>query len=200
MYYKISSVIIGILTIVTLSYGQVEIITPEERKKIFIAYEFGEAAFNKMQSLSGEVGIRFSNQQSLRLTHMNVNLTEKHLRSSFAAAVDGSSVKSKLFGFELFYNFPIFTKGLSIGPSVGYYKNEYEHTIIDKHIEQKSTTIGLGISYKESNVFHIDGLYYRFSIPIRTHFNPSDKTVIGDSTVNKNTIDNNIWLFVGYEF
>jgi len=50
----------------------------------------------------------------IRLTHMNVNLTEEHLSSEFARAVDGDNVEGKLFGFEAFYDLPVLTKGLYI--------------------------------------------------------------------------------------
>lgn len=200
MYYKFFTLIICLIISAQLCRAQVKTVQSDEQATLFIAYELGEAAFNKFQSLSGEIGINFPNKQSLRLTHMNVNLTEQHLSSSFAGAVDGSDVKGKLFGFELFYDFPAILDNLYLGPSLGYYNNNYEHTILNQKLRQKSVTLGVGISYQESDIFNIKGLYYRFSIPIRTHLNPSEKTNLGDSVINKNNIDNNIWLFIGYEF
>lgn len=166
----------------------------------FVAYEVGEAVFNRFQSLSGEVGLRFSNNQMIRLTHMNVNLTEQHLSTAFAGAVDGENVEGKFFGFEVFYDFPVFLKGLSIGPSVGYYRNRYRHIMLDEELENNSFTLGLGINYRETDLFNVKGLFYMFSIPIRTALNPINKTSLGSTSINSNAFDNNIWLFVGYEF
>lgn len=174
----------------------------DEDSKIhpFIGYELGEAAFNSFQSISGEVGIRFQNNHLLRLTHMNVSLTEKHLSSSFAGAVDGADVEGRLFGFEAFYDFPVLSKSLYIAPSIGYYKNSYEHTILDEELKTNSATLGVGISYREMNLFNIRGLYYAVSIPMRISLNPIQETMLGETIIKNNTFENNIWLFIGYEF
>lgn len=168
--------------------------------KPFIAYDFGEAAFNRFQSYSGEIGIRFPNHHLLRLTHMNVNLTEQHLSSSFAAAVDGPNVEGKFFGFELFYDIPIYWNKLYLGPSVGYYENEYSHTILSERLKKETVTVGLGISYREIDLFGIKGLYYTFSIPMRLSLSPIEETKLGETIIVNDTFNNNIWLFVGYEF
>lgn len=172
----------------------------EDKIRPFLAYEFGEAAFNKFQSLSGEIGVKFPNNYLLRLTHMNVNLSEKHLASSFAGAVDGSDVRGKMFGFEAFYDIPIAWKTLYISPSVGYYRNEYKHTVLDEAIENKTATIGAGISYRETNLFKVKGLYYTLSLPMRISLNPIKKTTLGETTIRNNAFDNNIWLFIGFQF
>lgn len=171
-----------------------------ESSKVFIAYEIGEAIFNKFQSLSGEIGIRFKNQHLLRLTHVNLNLTEEHLSSGFAGAVDGDNVKGKQFGFEAFYDFPIFFNSLYIGPSIGYYKNEYQHTILNERLENSSFSFGSSLSIRETNIFKLKGLYYSFSIPIRINLNPIEETNLGSAIIKNSTWDNSIWLFIGYEF
>ncbi|UPQ78755.1 hypothetical protein M0M57_14175 [Flavobacterium azooxidireducens] len=168
--------------------------------KFFIAYDFGEAAFNQFKSLGGEVGVRFINNHLLRLTHTNLHLTEKHLSSSFAKAVDGKNVKGKQFGFELFYDFQVFVKGLYIAPSVGYYENEYTHTILNEKLEKSSFTAGTAISFTEKDLFNVQGLYYRVSVPFRLNFDPIKETKLGDTTIKNNLFDNNIWLFVGFQF
>lgn len=172
------------------------------QKKIrpFIAYDFGEAAFNKMQSISGEVGVQFANDHLLRLVHMNVGLTEQHLSSSFAGAVDGPNVKGKLFGYEVFYDLPVITKGLYIGPSVGYYMNEFEHTVLEESLMRKTATAGLGISYRETNLFGVKGLYYTFTIPMRLSLEASEETKLGETIISSDKFDNNLWLFIGYQF
>ena len=166
----------------------------------FVGYELGEAMFNAFQSISAEVGIRFPNDHMFRLTHMNVNLTEGHLSSGFAGAVDGNNVEGKFFGFEAFYDFPLFFEGFYLSPSVGYYKNKYEHLLLDESLRNNSATLGLGVSYREQNVFGLKGLYYMVSLPMRTPLNPIEETKLGETTINNNQFDNNIWLFIGYEF
>lgn len=183
-----------------MGYGQE--VTEKQQKKMrpFVAYELGEAAFNKFQSISGEVGVKFRNDHLLRLTHMNVNLTEAHLSSDFVVVVDGSDVEGKMFGFEVFYDFPVLLEGLHLGPSFGYYINEYNHTVLDESVKENSATIGLGISYREENIFGLKGLYYTLSLPLRIHFDPMEKTKLGDTTIYGNQFDSNIWFFVGYQF
>jgi hypothetical protein len=151
--------------------------------KIFIAYDFGEAAFNQFKSLGGEVGVQFKNNHLLRLTHTNLHLTEKHLSSSFATAVEGKNVKGKQFGFELFYDFPIFVKGLYIAPSIGYYDNTYTHTILNEKLEKSSFTAGAAISFTEKDLFKVKGLYYRVSVPFRFNLDPIKETKLGDATI-----------------
>lgn len=168
--------------------------------KFFIAYDLGEAAFNQFKSLGGEAGVRFKNNHLLRLSHTNLHLTEKHLSSSFASAVDGKNVEGKQFGFELFYDFPVFVKGLYIAPSVGYYNNEYTHTILNEKLEKSSLTIGTAISFTEMDLFKLKGLYYRFSVPFRFNLNPIEETKLGDTTIKSNLFDNNIWFFIGFQF
>lgn len=168
--------------------------------KLFVAYDFGEAAFNQFKSLGGEIGVRFKNDHLVRLTHTNLHLTEKHLSSNFAKAVDGKNVKGKQFGFELFYDFPFFVKGLYIAPSVGYYNNEYTHTILNEKLEKSSFTAGTAISFTEKDLFKVKGLYYRVSIPVRFNFDPIKETKLGDATIKNNLFDNNIWFFVGFQF
>ncbi|ANQ51833.1 hypothetical protein MY04_4498 [Flammeovirga sp. MY04] len=174
--------------------------TNTKRPKLFIAYDFGEAVFNQFRSLGGEVGVRCKNEHLLRLAYTHLYLTEKHLSSDFAKAVDGENVKGKQVGFELFYDFPVLIKSLYIAPSVGYYDHEYTHTISDEQLKQSSLTVGTAISFTETDVLKIKGLYYRVSIPIRFHFNPIEESQLGDATIKSNQFDNSIWFFIGFEF
>lgn len=171
-----------------------------KRTQFFMAYDFGEAAFNQFRSLGGEVGVRFKNDHLLRLAHTNLHLTEKHLSSSFAIAVDGKNVKGKQFGFELFYDLPIFVKGLYIAPSAGYYENTYTHTVLNEKLEKSSFTVGTAISFTEMDLFKLKGLYYRVSVPFRFNLDPIQETKLGDTTIKSNLFDNNIWFFVGFQF
>ncbi|MBX2817354.1 MAG: hypothetical protein KTR24_15205 [Saprospiraceae bacterium] len=166
----------------------------------FVAYELGEAMFNRFQSYSGEIGVRLPNHHLLRLTHMNVRLTEKHLSSSFAGAVDGSGVKGTFWGFEAFYDVPLLWKSLYLGPSIGYYRSAYEHVTLPAELENHSMTLGAAISIRETDLFGIQGLYYTLSLPMRLSLNPIKETMLGEATIVNSTFDNNIWLFIGYEF
>ncbi|MBB3699506.1 hypothetical protein KMW28_24725 [Flammeovirga yaeyamensis] len=174
--------------------------TNTKRLKLFIAYDFGEAVFNQFRSLGGEVGVRFKNDHLIRLAYTHLYLTEKHLSSDFAKAVDGENVKGKQVGFELFYDFPVFIKGLYIAPSVGYYDHEYTHTISGEQLKQSSFIVGTAISFTETDVLKIKGLYYRVSIPIRFHFDPIKESQLGDAIIKSNQLDNSIWFFIGFEF
>ncbi len=183
-----------------VGFSQQELEKESDRVQAFIGVELGEAVFNKFQSYSGEIGLKWSNQHLLRLVHMNVNLTEQHLSSSFAGAVDGPDVEGSFFGFEGFYDIPIFLKGLYVAPSIGYFKNEYSHTVLDEDVLNKAPTVGIGISYRESNIFKLKGLYSTISIPMRLSLNPIEETSLGVSVIKDSSFENNIWFFVGYEF
>ncbi|NVK52202.1 MAG: hypothetical protein HWD85_04650 [Flavobacteriaceae bacterium] len=170
------------------------------KTQFFIGYDFGEAAFNKFQSLGGEIGVKFKNNHQVRLSHTSIRFTEAHLSSSFAGAVDGKNVKGKQFGFELFYDFPVFFNGFYISPSLGYYDNEYTHTNLNEKLEKASFTVGSAISFTEVDIFKVKGLYYRVSLPYRYTFNPHKKTKLGETTIKSNTFDSHLWFFVGYQF
>lgn len=172
----------------------------ENKLNVFVGYELGEAVFNKFQSLSGEIGVQFKNQHQLRLAHMNVNLTKEHLATAFAGAVDGPDVKGKFLGLEAFYDIPVFKNRLFLAPSIGYFKNEYNHTLLDESLTNSSLTFGGAISFTETDIFKVKGLYYRFSIPMRTPLNRIKETQLGSTIIKNNAFDNNLWLFIGYKF
>ncbi|GAB5557980.1 MAG: hypothetical protein SchgKO_21930 [Schleiferiaceae bacterium] len=183
--------------------------TDSRKLHFFIGYDLGEAMFNSFQSLSGEVGVSLPNRHLIRLVHMNVNLTEQHLSSDFVATVDGDNVEGKMLGFELFYSYPLFQwregdQGFYVSPSLGVYNNQYWHTELDERLDHTSGTAGFELSFREVNPFKTQGafkgLYYTVSLPFRFHFSPHDKTQLGNTTISSNAFDNNIWLFIGYEF
>ena len=172
----------------------------EEKIKKFVAYELGQAIVNDFKSYSGEIGIRFRNDHMIRLVHMNIKLTEAHLSSDFALAVDGDNLTGEQFGFEAFYDFPVLWKGLYVSPSLGWYRNSYNHMLLDESLENNSATVGAAISYRETDVLGLKGFYYTVSFPMRTPFNPIKETKLGEAIVKNNTFDSNIFLFIGYEF
>ncbi len=183
-----------------MAQGQDDQGAVEKKITPFIAYDFGEAAFNKFKSISGEVGVQFANDHLLRLVHMNIHLTEQHLSSSFAGAIDGPDVEGRFLGVEAFYDLPAFTNGLYIGPSIGYYKTSYDHLILSQSFEKQTATVGLGLSYQETDILGVDGLYFRFSIPMRISLNASEESLLGETVIKNDRFGNNIWMFIGYRF
>jgi len=180
-------------------------VTNNSRSKLFIGYDLGEMAFNNFQNFGGEIGLKFKNDHMLRFVYLNVKLTEKHLASDFAKAVDGNNVTGLWHGYEMFYDLPIFRfrEGKSFvyaGPSIGYHENRYQHTQLDESVDHKTGTVGFDIGFRESDVFKVKGLYYSLSIPFRYNFKPLEETKLGESTVNKSVFDQTISFFVGYQF
>lgn len=171
----------------------------------YIGYDFGEMAFNRFQNFAGEIGLRFKNDHTLRFVYLNVKLTEQHLSSNFANAVDGKNITGLWNGYELLYDLPIyrFKNGRTLiygGLSAGYHNNTYQHTILDESLEHKSGTVGFDVGFRETNVFKIKGLYINFQIPFRYNFKTLEETQLGNSTINKSVLSQTISFFVGYEF
>ena len=172
---------------------------------VFAGYELGEMVFNRFRNFGGEVGIVRSNDHRIRFVYLNVDLTEDHLASEFTLDVDGENVKGTMVGYEMFYDFPLLRlkkhNGILYGGvSAGYYENGYSHTINGTSISHSTPTIGGAISYRENDLFTVKGLYYNLSIPVRFYFNPLEKQMPGETTVNRHLVVNNIWFTVGYEF
>ncbi len=175
------------------------------RPSIYAGYDLGEMAFNRFQNFAGELGLKLKNDHSIRFVYLNVKLTEEHLSSGFARAVDGDKVTGLWIGYELLYDLPVYRfKGkntlIYAGLSMGYHKNYYQHTILEESLEHKTATIGFDIGFRERNIFKVKGLYINFQIPFRYYFNALEETKLGASTVNKNVFDQTISFFVGYEF
>lgn len=175
------------------------------KSSFYLGYDLGEMAINRFQNFAGEVGFNFKNQHAIRLVYNNIKLTEDHLSSNFAGAVDGENVSGLWTGYELLYDVPLyrFKSGKSYfygGVSAGYHKNSYQHTVLDESLTHKTGTAGIDIGYRETNVFKIKGLYFNFQIPIRYYFSKLEETKLGNSTVNKVIVEQTISFFVGYEF
>ena len=186
---------------------QLESNTPENKSKLgfFVGYDFGEAMVNKFRSASGEVGISLPNRHLIRLVHMNVWLTESHLKSDFVTTVKGGRVDGRMIGLEAFYNFPLFkwknnTNAVYLSPSIGYYSNYYRHLDLNSSFKQNSMTVGAELSLRENDPFGIKGLYYAVTFPFRIHFRPHDEMTLGNTVISSNKFDGNIWFFIGYEF
>lgn len=201
---KIAIIIILIFFGAANNFAQNSSALINRKAKIFLGYDLGEMALNKFQNFAGEAGVKFDNDHSIRFIYLNVKLTEEHLSSGFANAVDGDQVKGLWQGYDLVYDLPVFhfkgSKFIYAGLSAGYHKNFYEHTVLDESIDHQSATIGFDIGYREANIFKIKGLYFNFQIPFRYNFNALEETKLGTSTVNKSVFGQTISFFIGYEF
>lgn len=179
--------------------------TAKQEIKFYAGYDLGEMAFNKFQNFAGEVGLKFKNDHTLRFTYMNVQLTEKHLASGFASAVDGGNITGHWKGYDLIYDIPVyrFKKSNMLiygGLSAGYHTNTYQHITNEESFNHQTKTIGLGIGLRETNLFKIKGLYANFHLPIRYYFNTLDEINLGNSTVKKIKLEQTLHFFIGYEF
>lgn len=166
----------------------------------FAGYEFGEMAFNEFKHVAGEVGYKFDSKKALRISFFDVALSERHLSSSEARAVDGRDVEGSWRGIDVYYDFPV-TDNIYISPSVGYHDTVYSHTILDQSVSNASSSAGFAVSYLGDNVLGFSQLYWRFSLTFTHRFNPQDKTILGNTVINEESFFETIPLiFVGYRF
>jgi hypothetical protein len=166
----------------------------------FGGYETLEMAMNRFTYFAGEFGYRFDRKNRLRMTVMEVKLTERHLSSGWeAAAVDGRDVEGYLRGYEMHYD-RFISKHWYIIANLGYYNDEYNHTELAQNLNNKTMTIGTGVGYKRENLFGVKHLYLNFSVPVRYYFNRIEETRLSETTIRPHVIVNNMWLFFGYEF
>jgi len=177
----------------------------DNKINFYAGYDLGEMAFNKFQNFAGELGVKFKNDHGIRLTYMNVKLTEDHLSSGFAGAVDGENVSGHWLGYDLIYDIPIYRfkkKGMNIYGNIaaGYHSQSYQHTINEESFEHKTNTAGFGIGFRESNMFKVRGLYLNFHVPLRFYFNTLEETQLGNSIINEIKWEQTLHFFVGYEF
>lgn len=175
------------------------------QSSIFIGYDLGEMAFNKFQNFGGEIGYKNKNDHSIRFVYLNIKLTEEHLSSGFANAVDGDNVTGLWHAYNLYYDIPVFrfkngTSFIYGGLSAGYHENSYQHTSLEESVMHKSAIVGFDIGLRESNIFKVEGLYINLQIPFSYKFNTLEETKLGDATVNRSVFGQTISFFVGYEF
>ena len=167
---------------------------------VFVAYETLEMAMNKFRHFAGEVGYQFGAKYRARITIMEVDLTERHLSSSWeAGAVDGEGVVGYFRGYEVHADRFVY-RNWYVSGSLGYYADSYEHEERNESLENQTMTVGSGIGYQRDNLFGVRHLYVNFNIPLRYYFNRIEETEWGDTTIRPHVVVNNIWLFVGYKF
>jgi len=166
---------------------------------VFVAYEFGEMAFNKFKNSAGEIGYNFDNKHSVRLSYMNVALSEEHLSSSGTNAVEGGNVEGLWQGVDIYYDYPVWNR-FYISPSIGYHDTEYVHVQLDESVAYGTATAGLALSYLGDDVLGIDALYWRVTATVNHRFNPLGEMFLGDSVVNGDSFDFYPQIFIGYAF
>jgi hypothetical protein len=141
-----------------LILGHPTLSAQEERpdpKGWFVGYETLEMAMNRFRNFAGEVGYRFGPRYQIRMSVMEVDLTERHLSSSWeSAAVDGPGVEGYFRGYELHAD--RFLKGnWYIGGNVGYYADTYEHVQLPDRVDNETLTVGFGIGYARPAPFPV---------------------------------------------
>lgn len=166
----------------------------------FVALELFELSMNEFKYFAGEIGHKFNDKYQTRLTIMDVQLTERHLSSNEAAAVDGNNVAGVFRGYEVNLD-RYFTKNWYVSVNVGHYTDIYQHVILeDQSLKNETFTVGTGVGYLKQNPFGINHSYINFNVPLRYYFDSIDETMLGDATVREHLIVGNLWLFVGFHF
>lgn len=198
---KTLSIITAVFLITLLYLGSTYAQNPTS-KGLFIGYETLEMSMNKFRNFAGEVGYRLSPSQQVRLMIGEVDLSERHLSSSWEAyAVDGTNVTGYFRIYELYYDRFFFkNKSWYASASMAYVRDEYRSTISDNRIDNETATIGFAIGYMKKNLFGINHLYINASMPFRYYFNSIPETQWGETTIREHKYVNNIWLFLGYSF
>lgn len=181
---------------------QVHAETSEKPTGFFAGYETLEMSMNEFKNFAGEIGYRFDALNQVRLMIGEVDLTERHLSSSWeAVAVDGDDVEGYFRIYELYYDRSFSeTSNWYYSGSVAYVRDEYDHLISDNKIDNETATVGFAIGYQKYNLFGIEHLYVNASMPFRYYFNDIPKTTWGETKILDHKFVNNLWLFVGYKF
>ena len=166
---------------------------------LFVGYELGEMALNKFRHFAGEVGYQFDNNHALRIGLLNVALSERHLSSGEASAVEGDDVEGLWRGIDLYYDYPI-TDTIFVSPSVGYHDIIYTHRVLGSSVGSASGTAGIALSFTGDIVPGITALYWRFSLTFNYSFEEQEEAILGETLVSDGAFDFVPFIFVGYTF
>lgn len=164
-----------------------------------VGYEFGQMTFNDFKHVAGEIGYSFENEHALRIAVFNVALSERHLSSDEASAVEEDNVEGLWHGVDLYYDYPV-TKNIFISPSIGYHDNTYTHTVLGTSVGHSSGGAGLALSYLGDNILGFEKLYWRLSLTYRYNFKEQEEAILGDSVVSGDSLGFIPAIFIGYEF
>jgi len=173
--------------------------SPAPDRGFSAAYELTEMGMNGFRNFAGELGYRFGARHRVRLSVMEVDVSERDLAGWWSAAVDGKGVEGYLRGYEV-HGDRFFKGGWYVSLNAGYYANTFEHVTLPERLSNETLTAGLGIGYSRSRLFGVEHLSINFTNPIRYYFHPIEETPLGSATVRTHKIVPNTWLFVGYAF
>jgi hypothetical protein len=165
----------------------------------FLSYEISEMAMNNFSHFAGEAGFRFNPKHQLRLSVMEVAVSERDLAGWWSAAVDGRGVEGYLRVYELSVD-RFFRGNWYVSANTGYFANEFHHMSLPQRLWNETLTAGIAIGYSRANVFGVRPLHIDFTMPVRYYFNGIEETKLGDATVRVHRIVPNTWLFIGYKF
>jgi len=152
----------------------------------FAGYDFGQMAFNDFKNFSGELGVRFNNKHAMRLSYLNIALTERHLSSNESSAVEGNYVEGLWHEVDIYYDYPVWNN-FFMSPFVGYHDTTYTHLLVAESVTNTTALAGLAFLYMGDDVLGIDDLYWRAAATFYHRFEPLEKTRLGDSVVNAGT-------------
>ena len=167
--------------------------------QFFAGYELGEMALNRFRHFAGEAGYVFENRQAVRVSIMNVALSERHLSSSEASAVNGNNVEGRWRGLDVYFDFPVFSN-FYLSPSIGYHDTQYTHTILNESVTHNSGSAGVALSYVGNDVLGFTQLYWRLSLTYKYFFNSQSDASLGDTMINGGSSEFVPLLFIGHRF
>jgi hypothetical protein len=165
----------------------------------FVAYEITEMSMNRFRNFAGEAGYRFGSKYRLRVSVMEVDVTERDLAGWWSASVEGKGVEGYLRAYEAHAD-RFLTKSWYVGGNVGYIANTFEHVTLPDRLTNRTMTAGIGVGYSRADLFGVKHLHFDISMPIRFYFNEIEETKLGAATVRAHKVVPNTWIFVGYGF
>lgn len=173
--------------------------TPPSERAFGLAYEISEMSINGFRNFAGEMRYRLGERHQVRLSVMEVRVTERDLAGWWSAAVSGEGVRGYFRAYELHGD--RFLKGhWYLSANAGYIANTFEHVTLHDRVTNRTPTAGLGIGYARSNLFGVRGLSINVTNPVRYYFHEIKETKLGSATVRAHRFVPNTWLFVGFEF
>jgi hypothetical protein len=156
-------------------------------------------SINGFRNFAGEARYRFGGRHQVRLSVMEVSVTERDLAGWWSAAVSGKGVKGYFRAYEVHAD-RFFRGHWYLSANAGYIANTFEHVTLPERLTNRTPTAGIGIGYARTNVFGVRGLSINFTNPVRYYFHEIKETKLGAATVRVHKFVPNTWLFVGFRF
>ncbi|MCL4821066.1 MAG: hypothetical protein KJ067_18165 [Vicinamibacteria bacterium] len=165
----------------------------------FVAYELTEMAMNGFRNFAGEVGFRFGPRSQVRLSVMEVRVSERDLAGWWSAAVDGPGVEGYLRAYEVEAD-RFFKGNWYAGLNAGFVANRFSHVRLPERLSHRTATAGVTLGYSRAGLFGWRRLHLDVAMPMRLYLDGIAETRLGDATVRAHKIVPNTWVFVGYRF